>query len=210
MSLESLANPLERLTYLPTVLNYRVNTLAGGITWDATFQYYIGDVVTSIVDGYAYVYTAETTGRTSVVGGGDPSLSGDWVRLAGSGVTTYDNTTAAITGASAGAGGAYALVGASLSVPANSDWLVTFQGTVTTPLAQTSADVSTFTITGNGVGGTSGANTCSANDGSATSSFSFSTFVSVGTGGSTLTATGVALGQAANVSAGVLSAVRLG
>lgn len=208
MSLESLVNPLERIVFLPTSMNYRDDG-AGGIVWDIANQYYVGDVVTSSVDGYAYVYTGATTGRTTVLGGVDPSLSVDWVRLAGAGVTTYDTNTAAVT--AVGAAGTYGtLVNNVLTVGAAGDYLVTFQGTVTCPLAQTTADISTFTLTGS-AGTIVGSCTCAPNVGSASSTFSFSSRVNVGGAAPfTITAGGVYLGQIPTLSAGQLTAVRLG
>jgi hypothetical protein len=67
MSLAPLENPLTRLTLFPNTMNYR-----GG--WSATEQYYSNDVVGSGINNNTYILT----GKTTILGGGDPSTNTDW------------------------------------------------------------------------------------------------------------------------------------
>jgi hypothetical protein len=70
MALNPLENPLERLKFLPTTMNWR-----GG--WLATEQYYLNDVVVSPVNVASYILV----GKTALLGGGDPTTNPDWVEL---------------------------------------------------------------------------------------------------------------------------------
>lgn len=75
MSLQTLKNPLDRLSVLPTTMNWR------GL-WLVTDQYFINDVAVSPANGSTYILT----GQKAVFGGDDPSASPLWSEL--SAVTT--------------------------------------------------------------------------------------------------------------------------
>ena len=84
-TLESLANPLERLQVLPEVMNWR------GL-WNNTTQFYRNDVVLSPLTTAPYLLT-----RLALLGGLDPSLvPANWTELS--------PTTGGITGLTAGNG----------------------------------------------------------------------------------------------------------
>ena len=84
-TLESLANPLERLQVLPDVMNWR------GL-WNNTTQFFQNDVVLSPITTAPYLCV-----RLALLGGSDPSIAtADWTELA--------PATGGITGLSAGNG----------------------------------------------------------------------------------------------------------
>jgi len=85
MSLQTLKNPLDRLSVLPTTMNWR------GL-WVVTEQYFIYDTVVSPSDGGTYILT----GQKTILGGLDPSASGVWTELSA--------TTTGLASIQAGAG----------------------------------------------------------------------------------------------------------
>jgi len=78
MSLDSLSNPFERASTLPTVMVYRGTWVNGG-------QYYVNDVVTSPSDGQLYML-----GLTALISTTDPAIPlgvSPWISFAGSVIT---------------------------------------------------------------------------------------------------------------------------
>lgn len=208
-SLESLSNPLERLTVLPTAVNIRKSG-AGDITWDAGVQYFQNDLVISTLDGGAYVFTGGASNRTSILGGSDPAAAPTlWTSLATVGI---QNTSQITVPSTLGAANAITLpAGATLTgLPAGSTWLVAVQGSLTTAIATVAADVSTFTFTPNGAGAVTWRTDIApiANTVSTITDFGQSGFVTVGTGGSTITPTAAYAGAAPTL-VGLISYVRI-
>lgn len=161
-SLESLANPLERIATLPTTVNLRVNPITNSPEWNATIQYFLNDIVISPIDGGAYIWGGGLAVNpiTCVLGGADPSDVGggsEWIKFATNGVNTY-STLSPVYVAVAGAGATtYTLTVAGanvLDVPAGSEWLVNIQAVGTAPLALTAVDCVEWTVVGSGAGGT--------------------------------------------------------
>jgi hypothetical protein len=161
-SLESLSNPLESLSSLPSAANLRQRDSATGPTpvWSATQQYYTNDVVISAANGFAYVYTGDAPAtlvsgdrpKAGIYGGADPSLdtTGGWVSVAGSaplGVYGWEPIVPTI-GASAGNVFVFTAPTNVLSnVPAGSQWAVSVCGTFTAPGPLVAADSGTITLT---------------------------------------------------------------
>ena len=135
--LESLANSLEVLPSLPTAMKWRGN-------WDVNEQYYINDVVRSTINGAEYILTGIGFQR----GGLDPAdltnTTGVWTTIGA--ITNY---LAAPTVVDAGAG-AYTVTTADLPVaPANSRWLIVFNGLRTKAVGDnTVADVDEWNFVG--------------------------------------------------------------
>ena len=182
-SLESLANPLERLSVLPTTMNLRKNPLTGLPVWDATIQYFLNDMVLSSIDGGAYVFNGGVAGseQTTIRGGADPSAdtTGKWLKTAPNGVSYYDTLTPTFTSAG---GGVINITNGTLTVPEGSDWLISIQAVSTLPLVGTDADVVEFTATGSGTGGTAVVWDMLPRIGDTTVRWGASGYVSVGTG----------------------------
>ena len=138
--LEGLTNPLSSLAVLDTEMKWRGN-------WAVGTQYYLHDVVRSPTNGIEYILT----GKTALLGGLDPGslaiTTTDWVALGGIASTSQNPAFA-----DAGAGsGSYVITGGNLiGAPANSRWLVSFQGLRTGAAANTSADTDTITFTAPG------------------------------------------------------------
>lgn len=162
-SLESLQNPLERLSVLPTTMSWRSNPVTNDPTWDVSLQYFYNDVVVSGVNGGAYIFTggASTLGPPvvdhlwSLRGGVDPALdtNGYWQKMTQTGVETsvVATPTFAIT---AGPPSTFVVTNGALNdVPAGSVWLATLSYSVTWTAAQTPVDILTFQIASNGTGG---------------------------------------------------------
>lgn len=94
MSLQTtLKNPLDRLSILPTTMNWR------GV-WVETEQYYRYDLVTSPINLSTYILST----RTALKGGDDPTLNADWIEFsetatgvqsvtAGTGIENIGTTT---------------------------------------------------------------------------------------------------------------------
>ena len=163
--LESLRNPLERLSVLPQSLNWRVDPTTNDPTWDVGLQYYKYDVVISGVDGGAYVFTGglydagppEVFPITCLLGGVDPALdtNGYWQKLTQTGVQTLVTSTP--TFALAGAAGAQTVTvtgGGLTGVDAGSVWSGTLTFSAVWSAPQIAGDVITFTAASNGTAGT--------------------------------------------------------
>ena len=210
-ALESLSNPLERLATLPTAVQARSNG-AGDITWDATLQYFRGDLAISSLDGGAYVFTGGTFERSSVLGGSDPAAAPTlWTSLAPNGVpqSAVYTSGAPIVGAA----NAYTLpAGASISAPEGSVWLCVVDGAVSTAAATVAGDRTTFSFTPNGTGANAGVLTIIpiVDTVATTTPFGYSAVVNVGTGGTSITATAAYVGSVGTLATGLrISYVRL-
>jgi hypothetical protein len=158
-SLESLSNPLERLSVLPTAMNLRKNPATGLPYWDVAIQYFINDVVISPINGGAYICSGGTQDQTAVRGGADPSAdtTGVWWSTSVAGVSSSASLTPTYTAGAIGA--PYTVTNGTLAAPAGSSWLVTVQCATATPTAAyTAADDVTITVTPNGVAGNVAAN----------------------------------------------------
>ena len=70
MSLTPLDNPLERLGVLPNGMNWRG-------AWDVNEQYYLNEVVVAPANQASYILT----GKTTLLGGLDPTMNADWTEL---------------------------------------------------------------------------------------------------------------------------------
>jgi len=133
MSVNTLVNPVTRLGLLPEMMNWR------GV-WSASEQYYKSDVVSSPIDDLSYVLDLST-----LLGGSDPSASGDWIVLspqtgvssitAGTGIsitgpatapTINSTVVAGVTSVTAGNG---IIVGGTATVPIISDNVVFLDNT---------------------------------------------------------------------------------
>lgn len=185
-SLESLANPLERTGVLPQTMNFNINPLTGSPVWDVARQYFQNDVVISGFDGGAYIYNGAST---CILGGTDPSTDPtNWQKTFPNGVSSYDRLTPTFTAAG---GGGYTSANNIFLAPSGSEWLVVVQGTCTqsaaAPLA--AADVITTSITPNGTGPSVGQIDLLPYVGGLSTRVSGSCVVSVGNGGTTITAT---------------------
>lgn len=153
-SLESLSNPLERLSVLPTAMNLRKNPATGLPYWDVAIQYFINDVVISPITEGAYICTGGTQDQIAVRGGADPSAdtTGVWWSTSVAGVSSSASLTPTYT--AGGIGAAYTVAGGSFAAPAGSSWLVTVQCATATPTAAYAlADVIVITATPDGVAG---------------------------------------------------------
>lgn len=203
-SLESLTNPLERLTVLPTTMSLRKNPISGLPFWDVAIQYFINDVVISPITLGAYICTGGVQSQVSVRGGSDPSAdtTGTWYSTTVQGVSnsTVFTSAAPIVGA---ANVITLPAGASLTAPASSTWLVVADGSTSCPLAITAADYSTYTFTANGAGAVSATLNIQPLVGPTTQNWGSSAVVSIGTGGTTVTATGAYAGQVPTVASGL-------
>lgn len=205
-SLESLSNPLERLLVLPTAVQAR--GAAGDITWDANIQYYRNDIVISPTTGGAYVFTGGVNSRSSIFGGSDPAAdtTGVWTRLQGNGPSELAVFAAAAP--IVGAGNTYTLpAGASLAVGEGQLWSITAQGTVSTAAATVAGEFSTLTFTPNGAGAVASSVAINPIVDTATTAtpFAFTTTVLVGTGGTSITASGAY----ATATVGTLTGLRI-
>lgn len=182
-SLESLANPLERLGVLPQAMNLNLNPITGDATWDVARQYFQNDVAISGIDGGAYILNANST---TFLGGVDPSLDGGahWQKTFPNGVSYYDSLTPTFTASGAN----YTIAGTGLTgnkyvAPAGSAWMVIWQGTATLGSALTAQDWVQLTLTPDGTGAVTQAVNVNPQIGSNFTPFSVSTYVEVGTGG---------------------------
>lgn len=135
--LESLANNLEVLPSLPTAMKWRGN-------WDVNEQYYINDVVRSNLNGVEYILTGIGFQR----GGLDPAdltnTTGFWTSL--SGITNSSVSPTVVVSATPNT---YTVSTANLAnAPANSRWLITFNGERTlTAGTNTANDVDKWAFT---------------------------------------------------------------
>lgn len=200
-SLESLSNPLERLTVLPTTMNLRKNPATSLPYWDATIQYFINDVVISPLTEGAYICSGGTNDQSAVRGGVDPSLdtTGVWWSTSVAGVSNSASITPTFT-APALPNGAYTVVGGTVNAPAGSEWLVTLQcASATGTGALTATEIVTFTATPNGgagnIVGTLAIQPNIGGAGDATNNWSGSCYVTVGAGGTSITLGGTSGGQ---------------
>jgi hypothetical protein len=203
-SLESLTNPLERLNVLPTAMNFRKNPATSLPFWNVAIQYFINDVVISPLNNGAYICSGGTQDQTAVRGGVDPSLdtTGIWYSTSVQGVSNSQVFTSTV--AIVGAANVITLpAGASLTAPALSTWLVVADGSTSCPLAITAADYSTYTFTANGAGAVSATLNIQPLVGPTTQNWGSSAVVSIGTGGTTITATGAYAGQVPTVASGL-------
>jgi hypothetical protein len=208
-ALESLSNPLERLATLPTAVQARSNGV-GDITWDATLQYYRGDLAISALTGGAYIFTGGASERSAILGGLDPVLEPTlWTRLQGDGLSSVSVFDGAGPFNNAGGGAAYVFpAGASILAPEGSTWLCVVQGTNTNAGGAAGVDYATFTFNANGVGAVD-ASVSPLIPTTSPSTFSASATVFVGIGGTSITFTGVAVGIAQALSALRVSYIRV-
>ena len=189
--LESLQNPLERLSVLPTTMCWRGNPVTNDPTWDVSLQYFRNDVVVSGVNGGAYVFTGGLFSAGPPVveplwtirGGVDPALdtNGFWSKVTQTGVETSVSATPTFT--LAGAAGAQTVTvgsGSLTDVPAGSQWLVTLSYSATWAGNQAQGDNIVFQIASNGTGGTTDIEDVPPFVGSATKRGSCSFIVSAG------------------------------
>lgn len=142
MSLESLRDPLSRLSVLPVTMNVAFSPAnTTNPYWDITTQYFQNDVVLSPVDDGAYILLTDST----LLGGLDPSDAlSSWYSLSKSTVGTLVSNAATVTG---GASPAYVVTGLTLpDTPASSQWLVTIQGTATSAAALLATDWVEWTV----------------------------------------------------------------
>jgi hypothetical protein len=212
-SLESLANPLERLSVLPTTMNLRKNPLTGLPVWDASIQYYLNDMVISQIDGGAYVFSGGVAPneQTTIRGGVDPSAdaTGKWIKTFPNGVSYYDSLNPTVAD---GGAGAYTITNGSLTVPEGSEWFVSVQSTTTSVAPLVADQVVSWTMTGSGAGGSAVQwDVLPRADATAlTTHWSGSGYVSVGTGAGpfTLALTGSYAGAVQTATVKVL-AIRL-
>jgi len=209
-SLESLSNPLERLSVLPTAMNLRINPLGGPPLWSATTQYFINDVVISPITEGAFVLSGGATNQTAIRGGPDPSAdtTGNWLNMTGGGggYTTVFTSGVAIVGA---ANVITLPAGSTLTAPAGSSWVVSVNGSTSCPLAITAADYSTYTFTAAGAGGVGAVLDVQPLVGPTAQRWSSTATLTVGAGG-TITVAGAYAGQVPTVAAGLrISYVRI-
>jgi hypothetical protein len=202
-SLESLSNPLERLTVLPTTMNLRKNPATGLPYWDATIQYFINDVVISPITEGAYICSGGTQDQSAVRGGVDPSAdtTGVWWSTTVQGVSN----SAVFTSAAPIVGAANVITlpaGSTLNAPAGSTWLVSLNGSTSCPLAITAADYSTYTFTAAGAGGVGAVLDIQPLVGPTAQRWSSSATLTVGAGG-TITVAGAYAGQVPTVATGL-------
>lgn len=154
--LESLSNPLERLSVLPTSVSLRVNPLTNSPEWSAVVQYFKNDIVVSGVNGGAYIFVGGALDQSCVRGGVDPALdtAGLWQKFTQTGVETY--VPAATTFALAGILGAQTIAvtnGTLQDVDAGSVWLAILNYQITWTGNQTDADLMTWTVASTGTTG---------------------------------------------------------
>ena len=225
-SLALLNNPATQIQTLNgegnVSVRFRPDPLTNAPTWDATTQYFKGDWVVDPADGQMYCWVGPVVPSgdpqvVSVLGGTSPYNGGaGWVKAGPNGVNYYD--TKAPTATIAVPGAWTALTNNAFTVPANSDWLVTFQGRLAAAAPVGAAgEVSTVTITPAGLAPGTAVNATWFIPGGATGAdFTCSFLVSVPaaapspapqTGTITLTGTSAA---ALTLSATALTIVRLG
>lgn len=216
-SLEPLQNPLTRVgaNRLQGV-NWKHDLVTNSCDWDEAAQYYVNDLVFSPLNGGAYVMRGGDTApfATVVRGGDDPSLApGMWEALAPYGVSAYESNTPAVT---AGGAGLYVVAATgSVSVPPESVWQVTWQGTATGGTGaggvMTAADIATWTVTATGgAGATVAVLTKNPTVGVASHSWGMTAVVVAGaTGTPTVTLTGAYAGTVQAITVPRLTLVRL-
>lgn len=190
-SLESLQNPLERLSVLPTTMSWRSNPVTNDPTWNVSLQYFYNDVVISGVNEGAYIFTGGPSSVSppldhlwTLRGGVDPALdtNGYWQKLTQTGVETSVSATPTFT--LSGAAGAQTVVvgsGSLQGVSAGSKWLVTLSFAGVWGAVQTVAELLTFSIASNGTSGTTDVNDVPPIVGSVNNRGSCSFIVSAGT-----------------------------
>lgn len=213
-SLESLANPLERIAVLPDAMNFRKNPQTGLPYWDATIQYFINDVVISPITEGAYICSGGASNQTAVLGGSDPSAdtTGVWWSTSVQGVSNAASLTPTYT--SPVGVGAYTVTNGTLAAPAGSSWLVTVQCVAATPNPPAPlafSDIVTFTATPNGgAGAVTATINLNPNIGAAsTVDWSGSGFVTVGAGGTQIVLGGSCAGSVLDLGAVRATFVRL-
>lgn len=213
-SLESLSNPLERLSVLPTTMNFRTNPATGLPYWDATIQYFINDVVISPITEGAYICSGGASNQTAVRGGVDPSAdtTGVWWSTSVAGVSNAGSITPTYT--SPVGVGAYTVANGTFAAPAGSTWLVSVQCAAATPnppAALTFADIVSFTATPNGGAGNVAATfNLNPNVGApSTVAWSGSGLVSVGAGGTQIAMGGSCAGSVLDLGAVRATFVRI-
>lgn len=163
MSLESLRNPLERLSVLPTTTALRTDAVTNSAVWDATTQYFKNDIVISGIDGGAYVYTGGEVTQISptgpagfVYGGSDPAESDAWVKFTETlGATTF-TSVAPVPTFSLAANVITVTGGVIGDVYADSTYMVTLSYTINSTAVGglTATQINTFQVASNGTGGT--------------------------------------------------------
>ena len=141
MSLNPLDNPLERLGVLPNGMNWR-----GG--WLVSEQYYLNDVVISPLTTASFILN----GKTTLLGGADPSLNPDWIELS--------NPTTGVVSVNAGVG--ITITGTGSNPIVNNDGILTFTagtgvnntGTATNPIINNTGVLTCSAGTGISITGT--------------------------------------------------------
>lgn len=163
MALESLSNALQSLGAQPYVMNLRSQTaLTNNVTWSATTQYFINDMVRSPLNGGMYVLEAwdgAANTASCLLSANDPaSLAGKadgWASTQGDGLKTVQQVTATLTGgAPAAAVGNAAALSLTLlnAIGKVSTWLVKLDY-VATNAAFAAPEWVLWTVTPNGTGG---------------------------------------------------------
>lgn len=161
--LESLQNPLERLSVLPTTTALRTNPLTNSPVWDASVQYFKNDIVISSLNGGAYVMWGGTLDLSSIRGpavGGDPSLDPDgvWQKLTQTGQESYVPAGGLAFALPAPlpvppAACAWTITNGTLAdVPAGSEWMAVLQYDITYAAPMAATEYTTFTVDSDGVG----------------------------------------------------------
>jgi hypothetical protein len=204
--LDSLQNPLSRVNVLRDGVNLVKSPLDGTTTWGSLRQYYINDLVTSSINGGAYVMSGGLSGSTCVRGGDDPSIytvdvsGGVWTSLSQVGPSNFalfNSTSAPAPTVTAGGAGVYTVANASLTnLAPDSVWLVSWQGTATSAGVSVAADVATWTFTPSGAGALPASVTVlpRVDAGSTSWSFSVSAIVVCGAGTPSIVVTGAYAG----------------
>lgn len=163
MALESLSNSLQALGAQPYVMNLRSqDATTNDVTWSATTQYFINDVVRSPTNGGMYVYEAWDGAQnlpSSLLGGVDPASAGGsaagWAPTQGAGLKTVVQASSAVTGGTAAAA---LVIGSSLSLTllaplgVVSTWLVKldYTASLTGGAAFAATEWASWTVTPNG------------------------------------------------------------
>lgn len=147
MSLESLADPLSSLRFLPRAMNFATaeEVAVNDPYWAVTHQYVKNDVALSAIDEGAYIFLGGTTNITTAFAGLDPSLDSDWVSLKPAGVNTLAGPVVPV--ATGGAAPAYTMTVNTLPVGEGETWCVSWQCTATKATALVAADFIKWTLT---------------------------------------------------------------
>lgn len=162
-SLESLSNPLERLSVLPTSVQLRLDPLTNSPVWSALIQYFRNDVVISGVNGGAYIFTGGLYDAGPPVveplwclrGGVDPAVDPDgyWQKFTQTGAETALFATPTFTSAGAPPVIVVTANGALTDVASRSVWEAILEYTITWAAPAVAGDLISWQIASNGTGG---------------------------------------------------------